>query len=160
MSIIMFWFHDENARPRKREKFTRTSSWNFWRKIKNAVSPISMATTKLHQKVCNLKIAIMQVFFSVQVHPFVFKKISNKSSALVPVFGANNLFGSFATTVTFRKIWLYTCPVNDIRKRYGKKLIKTYGCGSSIVLQHFFYHLFLWFSWHNSLQLTSITFTL
>ena len=73
---------------------TRKSRGNFWRKIKNAVSPISKASTKLHQKVCDLKIAI------VQVHPFVFKKTSNKSSALVQFLRASYLVKSFATCVT------------------------------------------------------------
>ena len=78
----------------KVRNITRTSRENFWRKIMNAVPPISMATAKPHQKVCDLKIAI------VHLHPFVFKKISDKSSALVPVLRANYLFKTFATCVT------------------------------------------------------------
>ena len=93
---------------------------NFWRKTEPAVSPISMATTKLHQKVCDLKIAV------VQMHPFVFKKISDKSSALVPVFksklpSSSHLQLVLQTKVTFRKNPIVRIPCQWLwRKRFLK----------------------------------------
>ena len=122
MSIVMFWFRDENARPGQSEKYYQESGsrGNFWRKTEAVVSSISMATTKLHQKVCDLKIAV------VLMHPFVFKKISDKSSALVPVFKSKLPSPSYLqlvlqTKVTIRKIPIVSIPCQWLwRKRFLK----------------------------------------
>ena len=65
----------------------------------NAVPPISMATAKPHQKVCDLKIAI------VHLHPFVFKKIGDICNLC------------YKQKLLLEKFLSYACSVDDHKGR-------------------------------------------